>query len=236
MVNHLLCLALALARQNGQTLQETLVVQVNAAQQVQVISSAANATYPAPTWGFRDCMDGGACSQRGACQDDGSCDCDEGFINIDYLCVVVPEENRNLNPTWLKDLGVFLFSFNAVLSCGAVAWTWRYRRSRVVKCSQPHFLALTSLGCLICSSSILVLLVDEQGYFFNVQPSTMSCTLVPWLYAIGFSLCFSSFLAKVVRIQVRTKGERPGEAGGGGIRGGGWTGGKRPAAHDLAPC
>lgn len=182
-----------------------MVVQVDAALNLHSLSSASNpfpAIYPAPTWRQRDCVDNGNCSARGTCQDDGTCACRSGFAAAGYACVPIPEVDWTLNPDWLKGLALFFVALNAMLSLSGVAWTCWNRQTSVVKASQPRFLVLAALGCLVSSSSMLTLVVDEDGYLMGLQPSATTCTLGPWLYCIGFSLCFSSFLAKVVRIQV----------------------------------
>jgi hypothetical protein len=66
-------------------------------------------------------------------------------------------------PSTLKMFAYTMFGFmvGVIIICGA--WIYWQRDSAQVRCSQPSFLLLVLLGCLISSSTILVLAEEDAG-------------------------------------------------------------------------
>ena len=60
----------------------------------------------------------------------------------------------------------------------SVNWMKNYRKSFVVRASQPEFLSLVAFGCLMVASAIITLSI-EGGYAFQRDPITLDETEVP---------------------------------------------------------
>ena len=127
-----------------------------------------------PTAGL-DCVSaGGSCSGNG----DGFCTCSNSFA---CQCECVPEEDPTGN--YLFSLGIAFFSLQALATALAVGWTVWNRKSTVVHASQPEFLSLVAIGCLILASAILPLSIEGK-YMFYTENVYNGCMAVPWLLCI----------------------------------------------------
>lgn len=71
----------------------------------------------------------------------------------------------------MKGIGYFLCVFQIIASLGAIAWTFLYRKHKVVSLSQPIFLHLVSFGCLLMILSIIPLGM-EGDYRYEKDPDT----------------------------------------------------------------
>jgi len=71
------------------------------------------------------------------------------------------------NPNYLSEaftaLGFTLFSIVAASALGASIWLLKHREHRVVTASQPPFLHMINVGCIIFVSAIIPLSFDERG-------------------------------------------------------------------------
>jgi hypothetical protein len=88
----------------------------------------------------------------------------------------------NFIPTTLKVLALTLFGINfaVIIACGV--WLILYRGTNQVAVSQPFFLVLVLIGCLISSSTIIAMAQeDDDGH----EPEN-ACMAIPWLYSVGF--------------------------------------------------
>ena len=88
----------------------------------------------------------------------------------------------NIRPVGLS---FFAITWAFALLCGG--WTEMYRNNRVVKVSQPPFLRLIILGCLIMASSIIPLSIDDS--IASQKGCSIACMSFPWVGTIV--LCFS---------------------------------------------
>jgi len=137
--------------------------------------------------------------------------CEAGAFAV---CPEHPQENFNYVNDGLIILGVIFFAVQAVASLGFLSWMTYFRNANVVKASQPEFLSLVAIGCLMLASSILPLSI-EGGYRFERNAITLdetdvpneeihtvdaACMAVPWLICTGFVLIYSALLAKLNRI------------------------------------
>ena len=79
--------------------------------------------------------------------------------------------------------------FSSSLKCSAqnvsfhpslvhIAWMIYYRKSFVVRASQPEFLSLVAFGCLMVASALIPLSI-EGGYAFERDPITLDETGLP---------------------------------------------------------
>lgn len=98
--------------------------------------------------------------------------CEANFYDV---CPDRPSEDLSYIPGSLIALGYALFGLLTVACAVAFAWTYYFRERWVVKVSQPMFLYLVVLGCLISGLSIVFMAFqtsyrqarDESGEFTN---------------------------------------------------------------------
>jgi len=98
----------------------------------------------------------------------------------------------------VRPIGYALMAIIFLFSLGSGAWTAWKRDVRVVKASQPEFLALICVGTLIMGSSIVPLGIDDS--VASQRGCDIACMATPWLIAIGFSICFASLFSKIWRL------------------------------------
>jgi hypothetical protein len=82
----------------------------------------------------------------------------------------------------------------------ALAWTWSYRASRVVRASQGKFLVLFVAGTAVCSLTIPLLLVEDDE---DKDPAraTLACNAAVWTYCVGSMLTYAALLVKLEKIR-----------------------------------
>lgn len=135
------------------------------------------------------------------------CDPDHGASNIHGNCIcesikwtgddcsIEVEENLNLIPPSMKWVAYILFGINVGVISFCAGWLVIYRKSEQVKASQPFFLMLVLVGCLISSSTLLALIQeDERGV------AAPACMAIPWTYSVGFCVTFGTLFAKIRRV------------------------------------
>jgi len=108
-----------------------------------------------------------------------------------------------LEENLIGPLGIMGYIFVAIswaMSLGYLFWIWRYKTDSVVKISQPEFLTLICLGAIISSSAIIPWTMAEAGVDEDTAAADRNCVAWPWLYAIGWSLMYSSLTAKSLRL------------------------------------
>jgi hypothetical protein len=98
----------------------------------------------------------------------------------------------------LRGMGYFMAVLVLVMSFGSMAWTYRKRKERVVKASQPIFLGLISTGCAFMGLAILLLSFDDEIASDDVVSAF--CIAVPWLVTFGWILTFSAIFTKTNRV------------------------------------
>ena len=75
-----------------------------------------------------------------------------------------PEHNKNFYSSGFVAVSYLLFGINVALSLGFLIWTWAYRDSMIVHHSQPEFLAMICIGCVLSSSAVLAMLsAHDEG-------------------------------------------------------------------------
>jgi hypothetical protein len=130
------------------------------------------------------------------------------------VCPDHPEENYNYVNDGLIILGIVLFAVQAATSGVSLGWMVKFRNNHVVRASQPEFLSLVAVGCLMLASAILPLSI-EGGYRYERDAITLeetatleaeiskvdaACMATPWLICMGFVLIYSALIAKMHRI------------------------------------
>ena len=118
--------------------------------------------------------------EHGTASATGECVCESSkWVGDD--CSIEIEEDTNLAPPYLKRIGYAMFSMNmaVILFCGV--WLHWQRFTSQVSVLSPSFLGLVLLGCLISTSSILVMARDDNG---DPEANPVhSCMAIPWLYS-----------------------------------------------------
>lgn len=75
------------------------------------------------------------------------------------------------------------------------AWFLYNRERAQVKVTQPSFLLMILLGCVISTSTIIALAQEDEG-----DGPVKSCMAIPWLYSVGFCLTFGAMFARIRHI------------------------------------
>lgn len=79
-------------------------------------------------------------------------------------------------------------------------WTVKYRKSHIVRASQPFFLVMLCTGTIILGSTIIPLGIDD--YTHSVSACSKACMSIPWLLALGWSIVFSALFSKLWRVNI----------------------------------
>mmetsp|Transcript_12246 Transcript_12246/g.20084 ORF Transcript_12246/g.20084 Transcript_12246/m.20084 type:complete len:621 (-) Transcript_12246:121-1983(-) len=111
--------------------------------------------------------------------------------------VYVPNELKNQINNIIP-VGFALMCIILACSLGFAVWTFMHREFSVIKASQPPFLYLICLGCMIMSLTIVPLSIDDS--MVSAEGCSKACASVPWLIAIGFSVAFSALGSKIWRL------------------------------------
>lgn len=190
---------------------------------------AAEFVYPMPTWEKRDCQLGKQCEgdaingikEVGVCTTEGICSCNnkEIFVPVgvgrNATCLQVPDEDYSLIPSSVKAVGTTLLGIQCFISLLTIVWTWYFQKRRVLRISQPVFLVIISIGCILQASSIIPMSIqgkyrfiqDELTRELSDEPNDDlalldgACMAVYWLYFMGFALSFSALFAKILRVR-----------------------------------
>jgi hypothetical protein len=136
---------------------------------------------------------------HGAANSRGVCVCSSTKWSGDDCSIEVPE-NVNLIPVSLKLSAYAMVGINVVTILAAAAWLAWQRNTQQVRVSQPSFLVLVLVGCLISSSTIVVLAQEDAG-----DGPVSACMAIPWLYSFGFSVTFGTLFAKIRRVYILFK-------------------------------
>lgn len=90
---------------------------------------------------------------------------------------------------------------SALLAIGCVAWTYLYRKNRVVRASQPIFLTMIAGGVFIMSLSILPMSMDDGNFIeLDAFSGRAACMSQIWLLSVGFTVIFAALFSKTWRI------------------------------------
>ena len=91
-----------------------------------------------------------------------------------------PEEEKNLLSSSLVTIGTLLVAINYVLAAALGFLTFKHRKHRVIRASQPMFLYMILIGCCLSTSTILTFGVDDGGEYENA--GDVNCMMSPFLY------------------------------------------------------
>ena len=124
----------------------------------------------------------------------GVCVCESSKWTGDD-CGTEVQEELNMLSTGLKVTAYAMFGINCVVIGMCAVWLGWQRNSAQVRVSQPSFLLLVLMGCLISSSTIIAMSQEEDGY-----GSVPACMAIPWLYSVGFCITFGTLFSKIRRV------------------------------------
>ena len=130
--------------------------------------------------------------------------------------MTLPLHDRRL-PGNVKSACYVLFAINMCVGAAFVSWALINHKHAVVRASQTKFLIIIGLGCMLSSSAIIPITIDDTGqtetdYDWDKQvaldgnaidlAANLGCRLSVWLYCTGFVLVYSSLGAKIWRVRV----------------------------------
>eukprot|EP00584_Thalassiosira_punctigera_P010678 CAMPEP_0172535426 /NCGR_PEP_ID=MMETSP1067-20121228/7438_1 /TAXON_ID=265564 ORGANISM="Thalassiosira punctigera, Strain Tpunct2005C2" /NCGR_SAMPLE_ID=MMETSP1067 /ASSEMBLY_ACC=CAM_ASM_000444 /LENGTH=1140 /DNA_ID=CAMNT_0013320359 /DNA_START=87 /DNA_END=3509 /DNA_ORIENTATION=+ len=118
-------------------------------------------------------------------------------ITFDVLVEVRAEEQLNQIDK-IRPVGLSFTALVMLLSISLSLWTYRKRTHRVVKASQPIFLFIICVGVFVMASSIIALSIDDS--IASQEVCSAACMAFPWLFSLGFTIAWSSILAKILRL------------------------------------
>jgi hypothetical protein len=104
---------------------------------------------------------------------------------------IVPVEIEEIRVHDSVEIVIFVLAAISIASSVLFAyWTFNYRKTQIVRRSQPEFLWIMCLGCILSSSVPIIISYD----------SSESCKAAWMVYAVGFSVSIGSLSAKTIRI------------------------------------
>jgi hypothetical protein len=131
-------------------------------------------------------------------EDDGYADCFyDRDVTFDAVLKVKSAVDKNLIGSTVI-AGLVLMSVVMATALGFVIWTIHNRNERIVRCSQPNFLVMLSVGTIIMASAILTLGIDDGNS--SSEAADRACMATPWLLNMGFVISFSALFSKIWRI------------------------------------
>ena len=102
-------------------------------------------------------------------------------VTVDALCYG-DQCNEPVNYNYLTNIrgvGLTFCAIAMVLALGSGVWTQVHRMHRVVIASQPFFLRIICIGCLIMASSIIPLSIDDS--VASPEGCSKACMAFPWV-------------------------------------------------------
>jgi gamma-aminobutyric acid type B receptor len=126
-----------------------------------------------------------------------------GNVKVQPTDVLRPVHNENHADASIKAVSVAFASISIAFSFGILCWLLTHWSEKIVKMSQGEFLIMIIVGCVISSSTIFTILVDDEGVDTSdplVQAQLdMSCMSSVWLYSLGFVFSFAALFSKTYR-------------------------------------
>lgn len=86
-------------------------------------------------------------------------------------------------------------------------WTWRQRRSYVIRASQPGFLIAICVGVFLMATSVISLGAENPP--MSMAWANAACMMNYWTFVSGLGLAFSAVFAKLWRINLVSIREAP---------------------------
>lgn len=108
----------------------------------------------------------------------------------------------------IRAYGYILVALIFLCSIGFGGWSIRYRKSQIVRASQPFFLVMLCAGTMVLGSAIIPLGIDDGDStllscsLMDNQSCDRACMSIPWLLALGWSIVFSALFSKLWRVNI----------------------------------
>lgn len=121
-------------------------------------------------------------------------------VAVDALCYG-DQCNKPIDYNYLTKIRPVGLTFATIAMASSFAcgiWTMVNHKDRVVIASQPLFLRLICIGCLVMSSSIIPLSIDDS--IASSEGCSKACMAFPWLLSIGFTTTFAALFSKTWRL------------------------------------
>ena len=113
-------------------------------------------------------------------------------------CALPPlEENLNLITRPILSFGLSICAATITCALGWCIWTWQFRKTDVVRASQPIFLCQLCIGTVIFAASIIPMSMQEPR---SQRGLNIACMATPWLLSIGFTTTFAALFSKAMRL------------------------------------
>ncbi|GMH98252.1 hypothetical protein TrVE_jg14281 [Triparma verrucosa] len=118
--------------------------------------------------------------------------------------IKVPDHEKNFLGSGLVSVGNTLVVANYILAITLGVLTFLDRKHKVIRCSQPMFLYMVLFGCMVSTTTIFFMGIDDNTPDLTDQEAidyaSKYCMLVPAFYSVGFVFSFSALFAKITRI------------------------------------
>lgn len=108
------------------------------------------------------------------------------------------KEKKNKLNLFHRTLITLLVVAVLLIAFVCLAWTWYYRERLIVKLSQPVYLVILCVGCLLSTTSAASPLLDDKPLLDNKD---MGCRLQIVLYGLGFSLTCGALVTKMFSME-----------------------------------
>jgi hypothetical protein len=140
------------------------------------------------------------------CNGQGVCICeasDEYPVGTGATATCITEENMNFITPALKSFVYFLIALTLLIGVACMGWIYVYRDNTLVKVAQPICLSLIAFGCIVSTFSIIPMGYETEyrDTSPDIRGADAACMAIPWLWGLGFTICFSSLFAKVWRVK-----------------------------------
>lgn len=99
----------------------------------------------------------------------------------------------------VRPIGLTLAVISMSLSVITMIGIWYFRKTAVVRKSQPLFLNMICIGTFLMAATIIPLSIDDS--IASEEACTRACMAVPWFFWIGFIFAFSALSSKIERIR-----------------------------------
>lgn len=120
------------------------------------------------------------------------------FLEMVRYPLILPDLEVDRNRIGnLQYMGYITFCIIVIVAFSFVLWTWKMRKKRIVRASQPLFLIMLVVGAIIMSSSIIPLSFDDSSLANPSEHHLQLICMAPiWLLSLGFTITFSALFSK----------------------------------------
>ena len=119
------------------------------------------------------------------------------------------EDTTTVPSTLIYGLAYVLVGVSIALYLFLSIWVRLHHHLHVVRFASPVFLQLILAGAALMNLSLIPLSMNDAGFTRTVGFTAaelarldVACQATPWLYVIGFAICFSSLFFKTMRLVV----------------------------------